>query len=109
MRVPTLARHILFAALVLAPPLAAQRTTPLGAETGRIMFSVGESFADAAGRTRIQLHARTEKPARCYAPLGARVSTRADTTIVDRWHLGDRHGICLDDASENPAGIISFP
>jgi hypothetical protein len=105
-----MARRVLFlATLSVAPALAAQRTTaPLDATAGRIVFSVDESFADPTGHTRIVLHARTEKGARCYATLGARVATRGDTITIDRWHLsaGD---ICLDDNSEPPSGIIPVP
>jgi hypothetical protein len=91
------------------PPLAAQQnTTPLDSSAGRIMFSVAESFADAAGRTHLVLRVGTERKIRCYAPLGGRVTTRGDTIIVDRWHLAIT-GICLDDADEAPSGAITLP
>ena len=107
---PLKTRLLFLATLAAASPLGAQRgTKPLDSSTGRIMFAVWESFADAAGRTRVALHVSTEKGVRCYAPLGARVSARRDTIVVDRWHLADNHGICLDDSSDNPAGTVSFP
>ena len=100
---------VLSASLVVAPALAAQRpTAPLDSALGRIVFTVGESFADSAGRTRVVLRVHTEKPVHCYTPLRARVTVRRDTVVIDRWYLEDK-GVCVYDTEGPPWGSFSFP
>ena len=104
----TTRRLLTLAALAAAAPLAAQRTiAPLDSTAGRIMFSVDESFADAAGRTRIRLNVQTEKAARCYAALGARVTARGDTTVIDRWYLSA--GDMCSESGDPASGTIQLP
>ena len=101
-------RFLLIASVAVAPALAAQRpTAPLDSALARIVFSVGESFADSVGRTRIVLRVHTEKPVHCYTPLRARVTVRRDAVVIDRWYLED-NGVCVYDTVGAPYGSFSF-
>ena len=78
------------AALVLcmAAPLAAQDVPrPVDSAHGRIAFSVAESFADAAGRTKVLLSVSTEKVYPCLLPLAARMVRAGGAVVLDRWNI----------------------
>lgn len=74
--------------LWLSSPLGAQQAPePVDSAHGRIVFTIAESYADAAGRTSILLDASTEKRYNCLLPLAARMTRTADTVVLDQWNL----------------------
>jgi hypothetical protein len=75
--------------LCLASRLGAQQPLPEPVDSahGRIVFTIGESYADSSGRTRILLDATTEKRYSCLLPLAARMTRTADAIALDQWNI----------------------
>lgn len=95
---------ITLALTAAALPVGAQRTPePIDTAHGRrIVLSVGDSYADRAGRTRILLQASTERFYPC-ASLSAHPTRRGDVIAVDQWQIAPSPEFCENQPS--PASV----